>query len=102
LTATVTEAVPGRAFAFTTAWPSSSAWRYDLEQIEGGTRITESTTHATPQLAPIRAVQHAVGVHDRAAHLRAGTTTTLGRPDAALRRRRVPPPDARPDSPVDS
>lgn len=86
MTATVTETVPGRVFAFTTAWPSSSSWRYDLEPVEGGTRITESVTRATPQLAAVRAIQRLVGVPDRAAHLRAGMATTLERLDAALRR----------------
>ncbi|MFI2710610.1 SRPBCC family protein [Micromonospora sp. NPDC018662] len=86
MTATVTEAVPGRVFGFATAWPSSSSWRYELEPVDGGTRITESMTRATPQLAAVRAVQRLVGAADRAAHLRAGMTTTLERLDAALRR----------------
>ncbi|MEV0001525.1 SRPBCC family protein [Micromonospora sp. NPDC050980] len=83
--ATVTEATPGRAFAFTTDWPSSSSWRYQLEEVDGGTRITESMTRTTPQMAIVRRIQDAVGVPDRAAHLRAGMTTTLHRIDAALR-----------------
>ncbi|MFC4149904.1 SRPBCC family protein [Micromonospora mangrovi] len=97
MTATVTEAAPGRAFAFTTAWPSSSSWRYALEPVDGGTRITESVTRAAPQLPLVRAIQRVVGVRDRAAHLRAGMATTLERLDAALRRedgdrtRTVPP-----------
>ncbi|MEU7571913.1 SRPBCC family protein [Micromonospora sp. NPDC049240] len=86
MTATVTEAVPGRVFGFTTAWPSSSTWRYELEPVDGGTRVTESMTRATPQMAAVRAVQRLVGVADRAAHLRAGMATTLERLDAALRR----------------
>ncbi|MEV1143791.1 SRPBCC family protein [Micromonospora sp. NPDC049799] len=85
ISATVTEATPGRTFAFTTDWPSSSSWRYRLEEVEGGTRITESMTRATPQMAIVRRIQDAVGVRDRAAHLRAGMTTTLHRIDAALR-----------------
>jgi putative intracellular protease/amidase/uncharacterized protein YndB with AHSA1/START domain len=86
MSATVTEAVPGRAFAFTTDRPSSTTWRYDLEPVEGGTRVTESMTRAAPQLAVVRAVQRGVGVRDRVAHLRDGMTTTLERLDAALRR----------------
>lgn len=86
MAATVTEAVPGRVFGFTTAWPSSSTWRYELEPVDGGTRVTESMTRATPQMAAVRAVQRLVGVTDRAAHLRAGMATTLERLDAALRR----------------
>ena len=86
ITATVTEAAPGRTFAFTTAWPSSSTWRYDLEPVDGGTRITESMTRRTPQMAVVRMIQNAVGVRDRAAHLHAGMSTTLERLDAALRR----------------
>ncbi|GAA3767068.1 SRPBCC family protein [Micromonospora maritima] len=91
MSATVTEATPGRAFAFTTDWPSSSSWRYQLEEVEGGTRITESMTRATPQMAIVRRFQDAVGVRDRAAHLRAGMTTTLHRIEAALRRETADP-----------
>ncbi|GAA3345697.1 hypothetical protein GCM10020358_53750 [Amorphoplanes nipponensis] len=90
MTATVTQAAPGRAFAFTTAWPSASTWRYDLEPVAGGTRITESMTRAAPQMALVRLIQSAVGVRDRAAHLRAGMTTTLERLDAVLRRDTAP------------
>ncbi|MFI7219872.1 SRPBCC family protein [Micromonospora maritima] len=86
MTATVTEAVPGRVFAFATGWPSSSSWRYELEPVEGGTRITESMTRAAPQMALVRAIQRLVGVSDRAAHLRAGMAATLSRLDAALGR----------------
>ncbi len=96
MTATVTEAAPGRAFAFATAWPSSSSWRYDLEPVDGGTRITESMTRATPQTALVRLIQNAVGVRDRAAHLRAGMTTTLERLDAALQREAAPQPSPSP------
>lgn len=94
MTATVTEATPGRTFAFTTAWPSSSCWRYDLQAVEGGTRVTESMTRTTPQAAIVRSIQIAVGVRDRAAHLRAGMTTTLDRLDAALRQEAVDQPAA--------
>jgi putative intracellular protease/amidase len=75
---------PGRSFR---GWNRiGPVWRYELEPVDGGTRITESMTRATPQLAPVRAVQHLVGVHDRAAHLRAGMTTTLERLAATLAR----------------
>jgi len=40
----VTEAEPGRAFAFSTIFKGaeSTRWRYSFEAIDGGTRVTES------------------------------------------------------------
>ena len=77
--ATVTELEPGRAFAFEISPPSRTQWRYELDPVEGGTRVTESMRKEDPQPAPIRAMQRLVGVTDRAEHLRAGMTTTLDR-----------------------
>jgi putative intracellular protease/amidase/uncharacterized protein YndB with AHSA1/START domain len=86
ITATITEATPGRAFAFSTAWPSSSVWRYDLEEAEDGTRITESMSRDRPQSVTVRMLQNVSGVRDRAEHLRVGMATTLERLEASLRR----------------
>lgn len=43
-------------------------------------------TKEQAQLAPVRWIQSAVGVHDRVAHLRAGMHTTLERLAAQLER----------------
>lgn len=83
--ATVTTYEPGRAFGFETSPPSRSRWRYELEPVDGGTRVTESMRKQDPQPAPIRLLMRLVGVTDRAAHLRAGMTETLERLDAAIR-----------------
>lgn len=79
MAAKVTESVPGKCFAFHTDWPSDTSWRYDLEPVDGGTQVTESVTKQGRQLAPVRWVQSAVGVHDRPQHLREGMQTTLDR-----------------------
>ena len=73
----VTEDTPGRTFAFDVAWPSNTAWRYDLAATDDGTEVTLTMTKMQPQAAPILAMQTMVGVHDRAAHLRAGMEQTL-------------------------
>ncbi|MFE5284874.1 DJ-1/PfpI family protein [Nocardia sp. NPDC056611] len=79
MAATVIEATPGRVFAFRTDWPSSTTWRYELRRVDGGTEVTESMHKVDAQLAPIRWIQNAVGVRDRAAHLQSGVETTLDR-----------------------
>jgi putative intracellular protease/amidase len=73
----VTEDAPGRAFAFDVAWPSKTAWRYDLAAADDGTEVTLTMTKMQPQAAPVLAIQRMVGVHDRAAHLRTGMEQTL-------------------------
>lgn len=75
----VVENQPGRSFAFSVAWPSRTYWRYDFTPVDGGTTVTETMRKVDAQMAPVRWIQHAVGVHDRAAHLRAGITATLDR-----------------------
>ena len=75
----VTEDTPGRAFAFDVAWPSMTAWRYDLAAAEDGTEVTLTMTKMQPQAAPVLAIQRMVGVHDRAQHLRTGMDQTLKR-----------------------
>jgi putative intracellular protease/amidase len=73
----VTEDAPGRTFAFDVAWPSKTAWRYDLSAADDGTMVTLTMTKMQPQAAPVLAIQRMVGVHDRAAHLRTGMEQTL-------------------------
>lgn len=74
---TVTEANPGKKFAFRVAWPSMSGWSYELTPVEGGTLVTETMTKQQPQYAPIRWMQNRVGAHDRGDHLRKGMEATL-------------------------
>jgi putative intracellular protease/amidase len=75
----VTADVPGRAFAFDVAWPSKTAWRYELTALNDATEVTLTMTKMQPQAAPVLAIQRMVGVHDRAGHLRAGMNQTLER-----------------------
>jgi putative intracellular protease/amidase len=76
---TVTADAPGRTFAFDVAWPSKTSWRYDLAAVDDGTEVTLTMSKWQPQAAPVVAIQRMVGVHDRAAHLRAGMEQTLTR-----------------------
>lgn len=76
---TVTEANPGKSFAFDVAWPSRSAWSYHLKPVHGGTEVTETVTKNEPQYAPVRWIQSMVGVDDRGGHLRQGMQATLDR-----------------------
>jgi uncharacterized protein YndB with AHSA1/START domain len=78
-TATVTDWEPGRRFGFDTSAPSATHWSYELEAVEGGTRVTESMLKADKQVLPIRIVQRLVGVPDRVACVREGMETTLER-----------------------
>jgi putative intracellular protease/amidase len=75
----VTDDAPGRTFGFHVAWPSNTSWRYDLAPADDGTEVTLTMTKMQPQAAPVIAIQHMVGVHDRADHLRAGMEQTLKR-----------------------
>lgn len=81
---TVTEANPGKTFAFHVAWPSRTTWRYDLTAVDEGTLVTETMTKQQPQYAPIRWIQSAVGVDDRGTDLRKGMEITLERVHDAL------------------
>ena len=55
---------PGRAFAFRTlptpVVPDSTTWRYDLEPVDGGTRVTHSYEITKPLPGPLRAFTGAV------------------------------------------
>jgi hypothetical protein len=80
---TVTEADPGRRFAFKVPGAAGPTWTYSFEPVEGGTRVVESVEQTKPSPAFIRFLQRRAGVTDRAAHLRDGMTTTLDRLAAA-------------------
>jgi uncharacterized protein YndB with AHSA1/START domain len=75
---TVTEAEPGRRFAFAVAFGPVpvSAWTYDFEPSGGGVQVTESWTDRRPSwlrsAAPV-----VMGISDRTAHNRAGIDATL-------------------------
>jgi len=65
---TVTEASPGRAFAFdvrSTAIPVAH-WRYEIVAADGGCRVTESTWDRRPGWFR-KIARYATGVHDRTA-----------------------------------
>lgn len=80
---TVTAAEPGVLFAFKVPGRSGPEWRYELTEVPGGTRVTESMSQQVPSPALIRFLQRRAGVTDRAEHLRSGMITTLDRLAAA-------------------
>jgi len=82
--ATVTEAEPGRRFAFrVSAGPVRVAdWAYAFEPTPDGCRVTESWTDRRPGwFTPI--ARRATGVRDRATHNQQGMEQTLERLAAA-------------------
>lgn len=80
---TVSAAEPGVRFAFTVPGRSGPEWTYQLAEVPGGTRVTESMCQQAPSPALIRCLQRRAGVTDRAEHLRQGMITTLDRLAAA-------------------
>ena len=85
-TPVVTVADPGSAFAFNRSGPGigSYTWRYDLEPIEGGTRLTESFTADRPLGSAMTwLTMKWTGSEDRDADLHQGMLTTLSRIKAA-------------------
>ena len=85
-TPVVTAAVPGREFAFNRSGPGigSYTWRYELEEVPTGTRLTESFTAERPLgKAMTWITMKWTGSSDRDADLREGMTTTLARVKAA-------------------
>jgi hypothetical protein len=87
-TCTVTAADPGRTFAFGVtgfAGIPVSEWRYDIEPVGDGCRVTESWRDLRP-LAARLVGGVAIGVLDRPAHNRANMRRTL----AALKRHLEP------------
>ncbi|TCP57305.1 polyketide cyclase/dehydrase/lipid transport protein [Tamaricihabitans halophyticus] len=78
--ATVTDAVPGRRFAFEVSalgFPVAR-WQYDIEPGESGCQVTESTWDRRNTVIRF-AGDVASGVTDRAAHSRRNMETTLAR-----------------------
>jgi hypothetical protein len=85
-TATVTDAEPGRRFAFevsSVAGIPVSRWQYDIEQTEKGCRVEESTWDRRPVwFLPFANL--VTGVRDRAEHNRHNIERTLSRLKAAV------------------
>lgn len=83
-TCTVTEAEPGKSFAFeVAAGPVKAArWTYTFESIAGGTLVTERWDDLRPDFVkgPSRLL---MGVADRAGHNRIGMEKTLAALQAA-------------------
>lgn len=78
----VTVADPGREFAFNRKGPGigSYTWRYRLEPIAAGTRVTESYEVERPlPKAMSWLTEKWTGSSDRDADLRSGMETTLAR-----------------------
>jgi uncharacterized protein YndB with AHSA1/START domain len=85
-TPTVTVAEPGGAFAFNRSGPGvgSYTWRYDLEPIAAGTRLTESFEADKPLgKAMTWITMKWTGSADRDADLHDGMLTTISRIKAA-------------------
>ncbi len=68
----VVAADPGRAFAFRTlperldvSRRDSTTWRYDLEPVDGGTRVTHSYEITSLPMRPLRAVYGVLLPHHR-------------------------------------
>lgn len=77
---TITEAEPGRVFAFKVPGKSGPQWRYEFSPTDdGGTTVTQSMAQQKPVNALIRMLQRRNGVTDRKAHLADGMATTLDR-----------------------
>lgn len=83
-TTVVTEAVPGRRFAFETRLgPLAPAlWAYDIEPVDGGCRVTESWTDRRGT-GVVLLGKVLTGVDDRTGHTRTMLGTTLARLKAA-------------------
>jgi Polyketide cyclase / dehydrase and lipid transport len=93
----VTVADPGREFAFTRteAFAGTLTWRYRLEPVQGGTRVTESYAVERPvsRLGWL-VIEKVFGGTDRRTALREGMRTTLERLKAAAEGARSAMPGA--------
>jgi uncharacterized protein YndB with AHSA1/START domain len=78
-TSAVTEADPGRAFAWrvTALGSPIAAWRYDIEATADGCRVTESTTDLRNAFFRWVVGPLGTGVTDRAEHNRRNIEATL-------------------------
>jgi hypothetical protein len=83
-TCTVTDAEPGRRFAFDVAFGPTpiSSWAYDIEPVEDGCVVTESWSDRRVRAMRLASVP-VMGIRDRAAHNRRGMQTTLAALKAA-------------------
>jgi len=86
-TVTVTEADPGRRFAFEVTYGplAISTWEYDLTATPEGCEVVESWTDRRPSWMRVASAP-VMGVRDRAAHNRAGMEETLAKLKAAAER----------------
>jgi hypothetical protein len=78
-TSTVTEARPGACFAWKVTalrWPIAE-WRYEIEAVDGGCRVTERTTSLANPFFRRVVGPLGTGVADRAAHNRRNMEKTL-------------------------
>lgn len=83
-TVTVTEAEPGRSFAFRAAGRPATQWRYRFEPVADGTRVTESFALDAPLGVFNRLLTRVTtGVTDRRADMEEGVRTTLANLKAA-------------------
>ncbi len=83
--ATVTEAEPGRSFAFECAMFDFhyATWGYRIEPVDGGSRVTEWTEDLRPESA-LEFSQQTSGIDDRGERNRQTMSTTLDRLAATL------------------
>jgi uncharacterized protein YndB with AHSA1/START domain len=84
-TCTVTDAEPGRSFAFDVTFlgMASSTWRWDVEPEGAGSRVTLSTWDSRQGSMKVLGTV-GTGVTDRAKHNQAGIEETLRRLAASL------------------
>jgi hypothetical protein len=93
----VTEADPGRAFAWVRVEPLAGriAWRYRFEAVDGGTRVVESYEVEKPvSRLGWFVIEHLFQGGDRRAALRAGMHATLQRLKDAAESNHPAVPDA--------
>lgn len=88
--ARVVELVPDERFTFECVAPEFddfhfATWRFDIEPIDGGCRVTESWQDLRPEAAK-KGSSKISGVADREAHNRAGMEQTLAGLAAAVER----------------
>ena len=76
---TVTEADPGRRFAFKVPGSAGPLWTYELTATPHGTLVRESMKQERRSPGLIRMLQRFGGVTDRETHLHQAMTTTLAR-----------------------
>jgi len=73
----VTEALPGKVFAFKVPMGFGPTWRYEFHACEDGTRVVESVEQQKVSPWFIRRAQRKAGVNDRTANVTAAMEQTL-------------------------